>query len=164
MVVAEQLSLGLEKEAWRPVPGVEPYEVSNMGRVRNGETGRVLKPWKTQSNSREYWRIVLKRKKHRVHILVLTAFIGPRPPGHECAHHNGDSLDNRLCNLRWATPQENRADGERHGTQKAYTKEDYERARELRGRGLTQEQVAEAIGCAQMTISNWERRAHLPWR
>lgn len=164
MTLAEQLSLDLETEAWRPVPGVEPYEVSNMGRVRNGETGRVLKPWKTHSNSREYWRVELKRKKHRVHTLVLAAFIGPRPSGHECAHHNGDSLDNRLCNLRWATPQENRADGERHGTMKAYTRRDYKRALRLRGLGWTQKEVAADIGCTDMTISNWERGTRLPWR
>ena len=42
-----------------------------------------------------------------VHHAVLSAWVGPRPEGMECDHINGDSLDNRLCNLEWVTHQEN---------------------------------------------------------
>lgn len=53
---------------------------------------------------------------HRpIHALVLLAFAGARAPGQVCRHLNGDSLDNRLSNLRWGTALENAADREAHG-------------------------------------------------
>lgn len=51
-----------------------------------------------------------------VHRLVLTAFVGPCPNGMECCHNDGDPSNNRLENLRWATPKENGEDKVRHGT------------------------------------------------
>ncbi|MFV0400614.1 MAG: HNH endonuclease signature motif containing protein [Oscillospiraceae bacterium] len=51
-----------------------------------------------------------------VHKLVLEAFVGVRPEGMVCRHLNGNSLDNRLLNLCWGTPQENVRDSIRHGT------------------------------------------------
>ncbi len=51
-----------------------------------------------------------------VHHLVLRAFVGTRPKGHQTRHLNGVRTDNRLANLRWGTPRENCADRERHGT------------------------------------------------
>ncbi len=42
-----------------------------------------------------------------VHHAVLSAWVCPRPEGMECDHLNGDSLDNRLCNLEWVTHREN---------------------------------------------------------
>lgn len=51
-----------------------------------------------------------------VHVLVLLAFKGPRPDGHETRHLNGRRDDNRLSNLAWGTHQENEADRRRHGT------------------------------------------------
>ena len=60
-----------------------------------------------------------KKKQHKVeqlssvynrilvHHAVLSAWVGPRPEGMECDHINGDSLDNRLCNLEWVTHEEN---------------------------------------------------------
>lgn len=58
-----------------------------------------------------------KQQWLRVHRLVLEAFVGPCPEGHEGAHRDGIKLNNRLCNLRWATPKENAMDRQRHDTQ-----------------------------------------------
>jgi hypothetical protein len=60
----------------------------------------------------------------RVHIAVLTAFVGPRPERHECRHLDGNRQNNDLSNLCWGTAYENNLDrikqatvayGERHG-------------------------------------------------
>jgi hypothetical protein len=57
------------------------------------------------------------RGEHRlVHRLVLEMFVGPCPAGMEAAHNNGDPSDNRLDNLRWATPASNQSDRVEHGT------------------------------------------------
>ena len=47
---------------------------------------------------------------------VLETFISGRPKGMVCRHINGNSLDNRLYNLCWGTPQQNAQDSIRHGT------------------------------------------------
>ena len=43
-----------------------------------------------------------------VHIAVATVWIGPRLDGYECDHLNGITTDNRVENLQWVTPAENR--------------------------------------------------------
>lgn len=50
-----------------------------------------------------------------VHVLVLEAFEGACPPGHEALHDNDDPTDNRLTNLRWGTRSENLLDRVRNG-------------------------------------------------
>jgi len=78
--------------------------------------GRLLKPAGTP-----YPGVTLslsgKKKILTVHRLVLEAFVGPRPPGMQCRHLNGDRTDSRLLNLAWGTARENAADRIRHGTQ-----------------------------------------------
>lgn len=52
----------------------------------------------------------------RVHELVLTAFIGPRPePTMQALHWDDTPTNNRLENLRWGTPAENWEDSRRNG-------------------------------------------------
>ena len=114
-------------EVWRAITDFEAYEVSSLGRVRrrvNGMTGAkaglVLKPWRSASG-KGYLTITLcadgKKPRRAVHILVCAAFHGPRPsPKHQAAHGNGNLLDCREDNLRWALPTENAADRIMHGT------------------------------------------------
>lgn len=54
-------------------------------------------------------------RMHTVHSLVLRAFVSERPEGMQALHRNGIKSDNRLCNLRWGTPQENSDDRIAHG-------------------------------------------------
>lgn len=51
----------------------------------------------------------------RVHVLVATAFHGPRPIGMVCRHLNDIKTDNRACNLAWGTVAENNRDAVLNG-------------------------------------------------
>lgn len=77
---------------------------------------------KLTRHKRGYLMVGLRRRQKRrtcaVHRLVMSAFVGPRPRDKEVAHYNGRPEDNRLSNLRYATPQENEQDKFRHGTRK----------------------------------------------
>lgn len=101
---------------WRPVPDRPGYEASDDGQVR-GPTGKVLS---TLVRVNGYLRVTVSRPQGKraddVHRMVLVAFIGPRPPGMEARHLNGDNRDNRACNLAWGTHSENMYDQVRHGT------------------------------------------------
>jgi hypothetical protein len=120
----------MREEEWRPVVGHEGfYEVSDLGRVRSIDRwfirsdghrqfrrGRMLSP-KRAGTRRNYLYVTLRFGRPRsIHALVCEAFRGPRPSGHQVAHSNGISTDNRAENLRWATPLENTADKYLHGT------------------------------------------------
>lgn len=109
-------------EEWRSVVGYEGlYEVSDLGRVRSLPRARtpgvILTP---TINHAGYYRYTLflngRRKKHSAMALVLTAFVGPRPPGHDACHRNGDRSNNTLGNLRWGTKSSNQLDRLEHGT------------------------------------------------
>jgi len=103
-------------EHWLPVVGYKDrYEVSNLGRVRGVKGVRI------PSQRRGYLRLGLRNSAGKprfllVHILVLEAFVGPRPHGKEARHLNGDRSDARLTNLVWGTREENDLDKARHGT------------------------------------------------
>lgn len=56
-----------------------------------------------------------KRSTQRVAILMLTAFVGPCPPGYDCCHWDDDPSNERLENLRWDTRAANQDDSVRNG-------------------------------------------------
>ena len=132
------------RETWRPVIGFEGvYEVSDQGgvrsldrvvemtvahrnqygtrtqkkRVRRRHRGQVLY---AAIGSHGYPMVSLhkdrKPYKRLVHVLVLEAFVGPRPRGAQCRHLNNVRSDARLSNLRWGTPSENQRDRVKAGT------------------------------------------------
>ena len=112
-------------EEWRPVVGYEGlYSVSNHGRVRSEcdrhrtFTGKLLKPYSAKSGYQLVSLTLDKKKKtHRVHALVLFAFVGPPPSQtHECRHLDGNPGHNSFGNLKWGTTTENRIDMKLHGT------------------------------------------------
>mgnify|MGYP003532601097 FL=1 len=94
-------------ETWRTV-GVNPlYEVSNLGRVRRGDT--VLPQ---HNESKGYLQVSLymairKHKKFLVHRLVAEAFIPSVAGKSQVNHINGTKSDNRAENLEWCDQSHN---------------------------------------------------------
>jgi len=114
-------------ENWKGVVGYEGlYEVSDLGRVRtldatrsNGFSvvGKVL----TISPIGGYSALGLRDMSSKVkvcyvHHLVLKAFVGPRPDGHDACHGPRGSSCNELSNLRWDTRKNNLADRQSCGS------------------------------------------------
>lgn len=111
---AERQAMEPEEEEWRDIPGMPDYQVSDRGRMRSLKrqtTGRILQ----NGHSRGYCQVNLNGRTMKVHQLVLTTFVGPKPPNGECRHLDGDRSNNCLANLRWGTKTENMADAVRHG-------------------------------------------------
>lgn len=106
------------EEVWLSPKGYEGYYlVSNLGRVRGLKRGAILEP---VPSTDDYRVVSLSRENvvttHRVHVLVLTTFCGEKPfENAQAAHNDGDKSNNKLTNLRWASPVENQADVDRHG-------------------------------------------------
>jgi|LakMenE18May11ns_1017448.scaffolds.fasta_scaffold9831928_2 hypothetical protein len=123
-------------EEWRPIVGYEGlYEVSSFGRVRSLDRasrdkngllkrfkGKILSICIRKNKYGQYAMVGLplkdgsKNNTRYVAHLVLEAFGCLRPSGMECCHCDGNSLNNRIDNLRWDTPKENTKDKYRHGT------------------------------------------------
>lgn len=99
-----------QRETWCPVVGwVGFYEVSDFGRVRNSQSGFILKPIRSSTG---HMRVTLYNPTAQlsIHVMVLSAFVGPPPVGAQCRHLNDVKDDNRLINLKWGSASENRTD------------------------------------------------------
>lgn len=155
------------KEVWKSIPGFEgSYEVSNLGRVRSLDRvqtyrdGRVYhykgKIRKMHKHDRTgHPQISLGGIPRKVHTLVLTAFVGPRPPGLEARHRDGDETNNRLNNLEWATRSDNTKDRKWHKGPDGYRKLTGEQASNIKKRlrgGAPRLQLAEEFGVSRNTI------------
>lgn len=103
---------------FKTIPTFDGYEVSSSGVVRSKRFQKPLKPKLhlgyesvgLYMAGKYYWR--------NVHRLVAMAWIGT-PDGWEnldVAHNDGNSMNNCMSNLRWATRLENSHDRYKHGT------------------------------------------------
>lgn len=109
-------------EVWKDIQGYDGlFQISNLGNVKRKQktyfcgnnTKRVLEERLIVGEQvKGYRRVALwnnkKYKRVFVHRLVAQAFI-PNPENKpQIDHINTDKLDNRVENLRWVTPKENR--------------------------------------------------------
>lgn len=171
-------------ERWLPIPGFPHYEVSDQGNVRSLDhiairsgpkgnqrrRGVMLKPVIQRGRygkGTPYRSVTLygsegKKPARRIGALVLTAFVGPRPPGLIVRHRNDDSLDDRLENLVWGTYLENAADaitngkavhpiGEKHHATKL-VEADVLAIRKAASDGQSQYEIAARYGLHQGTV------------
>lgn len=98
-------------ETWKQVIGYDMYQVSNLGRIRNKNTGKVLKPAYQSSG----YTIVCLRKDGKnntepVRRIVMNAF-NPidNSNKYDIIHIDNDKTNNTVDNLKWVTRKYNMA-------------------------------------------------------
>ncbi len=108
-------------EQWLDVPNYEGYySVSSHGRIRRNVTrggNHISKIVKGSVFRRTGYPMVTlckdrTQQKRSIHSLVMEAFVGTRPDGHDVNHKDHDKTNNRLTNLEYIT----RAGNVRHGS------------------------------------------------
>jgi hypothetical protein len=106
-------------EIWRIISDFPNYEISNLGNIKNISTGcnlkfSIVKPSKSSNKKHKIYngvKLVNNKinKNKLVHRLVATTFI-PNPDKKMYVDHiDGNTINNVVSNLRWATASENRA-------------------------------------------------------
>lgn len=117
------------KEIWIDIVGFEGYyQVSQFGRVRSLDRlvphklcgflrikGKMMTP---RMSVDKYLIVALSKKRYckwtSIHLLVLSAFQGPKPKGKESIHIDGNKENCHNTNLKWGTHSENMSDREIH--------------------------------------------------
>lgn len=145
----------MSPEVWRKVRGYRNYSVSNLGRVRNDKTQRILKPFKSKGRYRVSLYEDGDPEVYLVSRLVADAFVPNPERKREVMHKNGDVTDNAASNLEWATHDEimkRTCEMGYHG----YPEEAKRRIRELYATGkYTQSELSRLFGIGQSNISKW---------
>lgn len=104
VVNAEKLT-----ETWKTLPDFPKYQVSDQGRIKNVNSGRIFTGTRDAFG---YVHVRLINPKgtytlRKVHRLVAETFL-PNPEGKPIIDHiDGDKTNNALSNLRWVTYSEN---------------------------------------------------------
>jgi uncharacterized protein YerC len=96
-------------ETWKPVPGYPKYQVSDLGRIQNLESGRFLNPAPTALG---YVMVDLGnhegRKRLSLHRIVADVFCPGRTAAKHIVHHiDNDGTNNAATNLEWVTQRHN---------------------------------------------------------
>jgi hypothetical protein len=158
---------GMTEEKWKPIPGFDKYDISNLGNVRRSSPGRGTRSMRPINPVPDRGgRLVFNARRDgltrqfKVHRAVLLAFEGPCPDGMEVAHLDGNQLNNSLENLSYVTPKENNGHKVIHGTQpmgsKVYNaKLDEESVLEIRSKHpeMSYSKLAREYGVSVMTIA-----------
>lgn len=125
----------MKQEIWKDIPNYEGYyQVSNLGRVRSLDRyitrkdgrsqfyeGQILKPYYQGDKVTANIGVNNKSKPRSIARLVLEAFIGIDPNKPLAMNIDGNTYNNSLNNLKWATRQEVANNSIKLGTLKPVT-------------------------------------------
>lgn len=110
-------------ENWVPCKYFSTYEVSDLGRIRNRRTGRILK---TYVNSHGYEQVQLHHNSRyytkKVHRLIADSFYNAYSSDLDINHKDGNKLNNHLDNLEYCTRSENIKHAFANGLNRSYNK------------------------------------------
>ena len=158
MTRKEALAGLIEKVEWKPVPGFSRYMISERGEVWNTRTARPV----AQNPCEKGYPMVhvyddkSRRRTRKVHVLVASAFFGPRSEGQEVRHLSGDKADPSKGNLAYGTRSENLYDRKRHDLPNSYRLKpsDVVDIKARLARGERQTSIAAAYGVHRCTIGD----------
>ena len=160
-------------ENFKLIPGYQPYEVSDLGRLRRN--GKILStPIAKCGYKRKYLKDI--RKNLWIHRAIAICFV-PNPHLHPVVNHlDGNKLNNAINNLEWCTYSRNMqhavdshlksiVQGSQCGRSKL-TETDVSIVLDSLKAGYTQSSIASYFGVNQSTISlikngkNWKHVCH----
>jgi hypothetical protein len=96
-------------EEWRTLKNYDNYEVSNLGKVKNRKTGRILKAHLNGGYLIVGLSCKGKTHSHSVHQLIALTFIDNPENKPQVNHIDKDGTNNKVSNLEWCTSAENNA-------------------------------------------------------
>ena len=172
-------------EVWKAVVRYKGiYEVSNQGRVRSlprrvaSRGGTRVSPGRVRKlvpHSNGYLTVMLCKGGVReccyVHRMLLGAFVGACPTGHEARHLDGNKTNNTTSNLVYGSSSENKGDNKRlgrdnSGERNGHAKLTYQQVHDIRRRvaaGETQRSLAVEHGVTFQTINKVVQRETWNW-
>lgn len=94
--------------SWKTIINFPNYEISHKGKLKNVTSGKIIKGSKNQEG---YIRVTLTndliKRSFYLHRLVAYCFCDNPNNLPEVHHLNNIRHDNRSCNLKWVTHEEN---------------------------------------------------------
>lgn len=154
----------MERVVYKLHPTYQDYLIGDDGSVWSAKNGQLRKITPVR-HRQGYYQISAHadgaQRFPLIHRLVLEAFVGPCPSGHECRHLDGSRTNNALSNICWGSKSDNAADKVQHGTatrgerssSARLTTADVIEIRRLRAAGWRLRELADKYGITDKGIS-----------